>query len=82
MELRWICTGPHWHYDVAGLLLHEASFTGRADVVHLLLQHNADVNERNISNETQLHYASMWGQTRAVSTVTACQWNMSVEVIT
>ena len=23
------------HYDFAGLLLHEASFTGRADIVHV-----------------------------------------------
>jgi ankyrin repeat protein len=55
------------HYDFARLLLHEASLTGRADVVHLLLWHNAEVDAGNISNEpeTPLHYASL-GQTRAV----------------
>ena len=52
MEPRYTC-----NYDFPGLLLHEASFTGRADVVHLLLQ----VNARNVSNETPLLYALMLG---------------------
>ena len=54
------------YYDDAGLLVHEASFSGRADVVHLLLQHNADVNARNGRNSTPLHHASMMGQARVV----------------
>jgi ankyrin repeat protein len=45
-----------------GLLLHEASYSGRANIVHLLLQHNANVNARNGFDETPLHYASMTGQ--------------------
>ncbi|KAF8500753.1 ankyrin repeat-containing domain protein [Russula emetica] len=50
------------YYDIAsGLLSQEASFRGQADVVHLLLEHNADVNTRNVSNETPLHAALYCG---------------------
>jgi hypothetical protein len=50
------------YYDRAsGLLSQEASFRRRADVVHLLLQHNADLTTRNISNETPLQAAFYCG---------------------
>ena len=33
-----------------GFVLHHASHYGRAEVVHLILQHNGDVNARNRIN--------------------------------
>lgn len=51
------------HYDFARLLLHDASSLGRAGVIHLLLQHNADATARSSSNELPLHHASLYQAT-------------------
>jgi ankyrin repeat protein len=53
------------YYNSLGLLSHNASYCGRADALHLLLQHNADVNARNDYEETPLHHASDQGQAGA-----------------
>jgi len=49
------------YYNGAGfngqLALHRACLRGDAAIVHLLLQHGADVNAVNDFNETPLHYA-------------------------
>jgi ankyrin repeat protein len=45
----------------AGLPIHYASRAGRADVIRLFLQHNADVNAINNKNYTPLHWASEMG---------------------
>jgi Ankyrin repeats (3 copies)/Ankyrin repeats (many copies) len=49
-----------------GTLLHDASFGGPAEVVHLLLQHNANVNARGHQNSIPLHFASRSRHTRVV----------------
>jgi ankyrin repeat protein len=48
----------------AGDLLHDASYDGRLDFVHLLLQQNIDVNIRNHLGNAPLHLASMMGHAR------------------
>jgi ankyrin repeat protein len=53
------------HYDGgANGLLHDASYYGRLDFVHLLLQQNINVNARNNLDNTPLHLASMNGYAR------------------
>jgi len=48
--------------DGVGLLIHHASFSGRAEAVGLLLRHNADVNAISpITKWTPLHWASKRG---------------------
>ena len=45
--------------------LYVASLWGLADVVHVLLQHNADVNAKTIEDETPLHLTTYrWGHAR------------------
>ena len=41
-----------------GTLLHAASYHGQVDLVHLLLEYNANVDARNNGNETPLHHAA------------------------
>jgi ankyrin repeat protein len=50
--------GSDMRCNFAGLLTHLASRDGRADVIHLLLQHNADPNATDEKNRTPLHRAS------------------------
>ena len=47
-----------------GLILHDASYHGRIDVIHLLLQHNIDVNATNQLKNGALHLASIKGQAK------------------
>jgi ankyrin repeat protein len=48
----------------AGALLHDASYRGRLDFVHLLLQQNINVNARNDFDNAPLHLASIHGRAR------------------
>jgi ankyrin repeat protein len=50
----------------AGLPIHYASRAGRADVIRLFLQHNANVNATDHRNYTPLHWASEMGYTVVV----------------
>jgi ankyrin repeat protein len=56
---------PDVYYDGWGLLTHDASYKGRAEVIRLLLQHNADVNAIGGANLTPLHWASQEGEVDA-----------------
>lgn len=47
------------------ILIHASSY-GRVKVVHLLLQHNANVNVTGYLNWTALHYASYFGHLKVV----------------
>jgi len=47
-----------------GTLLHDASYHGPAEIVHLLLQHNANVNAKGSHDCTPLHLASLHGHTK------------------
>jgi len=49
-------------YDEKGLISHDASYRGRAEVIELLLRHNADVNARGPDDRTPLYWASKYGQ--------------------
>jgi ankyrin repeat protein len=51
-------------YVHLGLILHDASYHGRIDVIHLLLQHNVDVNATNQLKNGALHLASIKGQAK------------------
>jgi ankyrin repeat protein len=53
--------GSDMRCKFAGLLTHLASRHGRADVTHLLLQHNADPNATEYGNYAPLHWASKMG---------------------
>ena len=50
--------GSDMRCSIGGLLIHFASRQGRADVIRLLLQHNADLNATDKDNCTPLHWAS------------------------
>ena len=52
------------YYGDAGGLLHNASYRGRVDFIHVLLQHNVDLEARNTFNDTPLHLASIGGDAR------------------
>ena len=47
--------------DGSQLPLHAAALRGNGKMVRLLLDKGADANARNISEETPLHYAAMYG---------------------
>ena len=51
-------------HNIYRTLLNVASRRGLADVAHVLLQHNADVNARGRASEIPLHYPSYTGETR------------------
>ncbi|KAI0286158.1 ankyrin repeat-containing domain protein [Russula brevipes] len=48
----------------SGLILHDASARGQADVVDLLLRHKADVDARGSLNWTPLHWVSSRGNVK------------------
>ena len=52
-----------WCPSSAVPLHHFASREGRADVIRLLLQYNAEVNATDDANYTPLHHASIFGHT-------------------
>ena len=52
--------------NIFGTLLHDASYHGPAEIVHLLLQHNANVNVKGYNGYTPLHLASLFGHTEVV----------------
>jgi len=43
-------------------LLHDAALKGHTRVAELLIEHGADVNERNVAGATPLHDAALAGQ--------------------
>jgi ankyrin len=58
--------GADVDYNIFGTLLHDASYHGPAEIVHLLLQHNANVNVKGYNGYTPLHLASLFGHTEVV----------------
>jgi ankyrin repeat protein len=58
--------------NIFGTLLHDASYHGQAEIVHLLLRHNANVNARSLWKKTPLHFASEEGHTKVVRLLLEC----------
>ncbi|KAI9434702.1 ankyrin repeat-containing domain protein, partial [Lactarius indigo] len=52
--------------DDGRVLLHDAAYNGRLEVVRLLLKHGGNVNARGNNGSTPLDEAEMWGHTEIV----------------
>jgi len=67
MRLLLECgASPDTRYDMFGLLAHQASIRGQAEVIGLLMRHRAHVNPTAYFNFTPLHYASSAGHVDTV----------------
>ena len=62
---------PDTRYDMFGLLTHQASTRGQAEVIGLLMGYRPDVNATAYFNFTPLHYASSAGHVDAVGALLA-----------
>lgn len=60
----WLVNVPVDDEDTT--LLHLAANTTTLAILHLLLQHGAEINKQNDDGLTPLHVAAMWGNREAV----------------